>query len=211
MTTLYVSQGACSFAAHVTVKELNLDVDVVNVPLRTAESPIYSISPFGKVPAVVSDNDTLITENSAVLPFLADLDRNQRLIAKFGTDERAQIQAWLGFLSAEVHAGSFRIVNRAAEIHSDSEIQKTIRQYGLTKLKANLNVVEQHLADKPFLVAERLTVADLYLGVFLTWYARIDAEFNDFPRLQKAHQYFLNLPSVQAAKAAETAKVGTPA
>lgn len=205
MTTLYIAPGSCSFASHIVVQELKLNVQVEKVPLRHPDSLINRVSPFGKVPALVTDQGTLITENTALLPVLADLDSTQRLIAKAGSDERAQIQSWLGFLSSEIHAGSFRIVNRAAEFTPDEDAQKSIRQYGSKKLKDNFKVIEKHLANKTFLVGERLTVADIYLGIFLNWYARIDAEFKDLPNLQRAYQLFLALPSVQAAQDAEAA------
>lgn len=204
MTKLYIAPGSCSFASHIVVRELQLDVDVIKVPLRHPDSLIHRVSPFGKVPALLTDQGVLITENTAVLPYLADLDSTQRLIASAGTPERAQIQSWLGFLSSEVHAGSFRIVNRAAELSPDEHVQQGIRQYGLKKLKNNFQVIENHLLNRTFLVDERLTVADIYLGVFLSWYARLDPAFDGLPNLQRAYRLFLALVSVQAAQDAET-------
>jgi len=203
MTNLYVSSGACSFAAHVTVKELNLPIQVVRVPLRNPDSLIYQISPFGKVPALLTDTKVLITENSSVLTFLADLDPTQRLIAPAGTERRALIQSWLGFLSSEVHSGSFRLINRAAEISLDKNAQEDIRQYGKQNLVNNLEIIERHLNGKDYLVGDELSVADLYLGVFLGWYERIDSEFKNLPTLLKARERFRNLPSVKEALAIE--------
>lgn len=54
----------------------------------------------------------MLTENSAILPILADLAPGSTLFAPAGSAEQAQIQGWLGYLAAEVHTASFLPLNR---------------------------------------------------------------------------------------------------
>ena len=97
MTQLFIASGACSFGTHVVVRELNLPIEIVKVPLRTAESPIHQINPLGRVPALRLIDGQVITENSAILPYLADLVPDTLLFAPAGSAERAQIQSWIGY------------------------------------------------------------------------------------------------------------------
>ena len=84
---LFISPGACCLGAHVIVHELDLPVDVVSVPLRTPDSPIHGVNPLGRVPALRLADGTVITENSAILPLLADQRPGTSLFAPVGNPD----------------------------------------------------------------------------------------------------------------------------
>jgi glutathione S-transferase len=169
---LYIAPGACSFASHVLVHELGLPVEVVAVSLTDPQGLHKQVNPFGRVPALQLDDGTLITENTAILPFLADLKPGTPLFAPAGSVERAQIQSWLGYLSSEVHTGSFRPINRPGRYHADETQHDLVRASGIALLRAALAPIVAHLQTRTWLVGERFTIADAYLGVFLGWLAR---------------------------------------
>lgn len=82
MSTLYIAPGACSLASHIVVRELDLPIHIETVALRTSESPIHRINPLGRVPALQVEEGGVLTENSAVLPYLADLKPGTSLFAR---------------------------------------------------------------------------------------------------------------------------------
>lgn len=201
MTTLYTAPGACSFAAHVAILELDLPIDVVNVPLRAPDSPIHAINPLGRVPALQLDDGVVITESSAILPFLGDLKPG--LFAEVGQSERGLIQAWLGYLTAEVHTGAFRVVNRPERFSADVSTHPAIREKSLKTLHEALSHIDRHLEGKDWLVGNRFTIADAYLGVFLQWITRFGDVFADLKNLARFKVAYLARPSVQAVLAFE--------
>ena len=77
---------------------------------------------------------TLVTENTAILPYLADLRPGTSLFAAAGTTERALIQSWIGYLGTEVHVGAFRPINRPERYSTDEAAFPGIRQRGLQQL-----------------------------------------------------------------------------
>lgn len=101
MSVLYIAPGTCAQAAHILVRELQLPIHIEKVALRTPDSPIHRVNPLGRVPALQLDDGTLITENTALLPYLADLSPDAGLLAAAGTTERAQIQSWIGYLGVQ--------------------------------------------------------------------------------------------------------------
>ena len=203
MTTLFISPGACSFAAHVLVHELQLPIAVERVVLNREDSPYRQINPSGKVPALLLDDKTLLSENTAILPYLADLRPGTPLFAPAGTTERAQIQGWLGYLATEVHVGAFRPINRPERYSVDESAFPGIRQRGLQQLANALKPLEARLAETDYLIGERFTLADIYLGVFLGWSGRAGTLLADFPGLQGFLARYRARPSVQQALAAE--------
>lgn len=206
MTTLYIAPSACSFGAHVIVRELGLPIDIVKVPLRQADSPILQINPLGRVPALQLDNGSVITENSAILPYLADLAPGTPLFAAAGSTERAQIQSWIGYLNSEVHVGGFRPINRPERYSADESAFEGIRNQSRKTLHSALQHVDSALQGKQYLVGDRFTIADAYLGVFVRWIARLGDDFLDLENLIRFREHFVARPSVQAAQAFEDAQ-----
>ncbi|MBK5373828.1 glutathione S-transferase N-terminal domain-containing protein [Pseudomonas sp. TH43] len=203
MTTLFIFPGACSFAAHVVIHELQLPIKVERVTLGDPNSPYRQINPTGRVPALLLDNQTLLTENTAILPYLADLKPGKELFAPAGSVERAQIQGWLGYVATEVHVGAFRPINRPERYSADEAAFPGIRQRALEQLTNALKPIEARLAQTEYLVGDRFTVADAYLGVFLGWSARVGV-LDDFPALQAALGRFRARESVVQTLAAES-------
>lgn len=206
MSVLYVAPGACSLAAHSLVHELELPIQVEVVPLRTPDSPIHRINPLGRVPALSLDDGTLITENSAILPYLADLAPQAGLFAAAGSAERAQIQSWIGYLTSEVHVGGFRPLNRPERYSADAAAHPGIRAQAAEQLHQALAHVDRHLEGRLWLVGERYTVADAYLGVFAGWLPRLGERFADLRNLTRAREAFQARPATVRALAAEAAR-----
>ena len=202
MTTLFIFPGACSFAAHVVIHELQLPISVEPVTFGDPNSPYLQINPTGRVPALLLDNQTLLTENTAILPYLADLKPGTELFAPAGSVERAQIQGWLGYVATEIHVGAFRPINRPERYSADESAFPGIRQRALEQLTNALKPIEARLAQTEYLVGDRFTVADAYLGVFLGWSARVGV-LNDFPALQAALGRFRARESVVHTLSAE--------
>lgn len=203
MTVLFVAAGACSFGAHVAVKEFNLPVEVSIVPLRDAASIIFKINPLGRVPSLVV-NDRLITENVAVLAWLGDLSENYVAYGAPHTVARAHINSWLSFFSSEVHAGAFRLINRAKTWSQDPTAQSEFSRIGAQQLAAAFAHIDAALGDNDWLVENRFTVADAYLGVFLNWSLRLPNFLENFPALSKYLERYNTRASVKQAKAIET-------
>lgn len=163
---LFAAKGACSFGAHVVIRELALPIPVTLVGLGQPGTLIHQINPLGRVPALALGDGTLLTENTAILPFLADLKPGTSLFALAGTVERALIQRWIGYVNSEIHAATIRAINRPARYSADPVAHDGIRQAGLVLLRAALVPLEQHLSSHAFLVGERFTIADAYFGLF---------------------------------------------
>jgi glutathione S-transferase len=205
MMQLFISPGACCLGAHVVARELDLEIDVVNVALRTPDSLIHSVNPLGRVPALRLADGTVITENSAILPFLADQRPRTPLFAPPGSAQRAEIQSWIGYLNSEVHAACFRPINRPERYSNDTGAHAGIRQRGREQLRAALMHVERRLSRQRYLVGDRFTIADADLGVFARWTAALGAELDDLHALHRFRCDYEARPCVRAALALESA------
>src|SRR6185503_11952141 len=78
---LYYAPLACSLAAHIACREAGLEFELVRVDLPTkrteAGGDLFAENPMGQVPTLVLAGGRILTENVAVLSYLADQAPNQ--------------------------------------------------------------------------------------------------------------------------------------
>lgn len=200
MSVLYITPGTCAQAAHILVRELQLPIHIEKVALRTPDSPIHRVNPLGRVPALQLDDGTLITENTALLPYLADLSPDAALLAAAGTAERAQIQSWIGYLSFDVHASGYRPFFRPDRYSADTGSHPGIRAQAIEQLRQTFTHVDRHLQNRDYLVGERYTIADIYLGMLASWLPRLHNErLSGLHDLQRHQQSFQSRPATRLA------------
>src|SRR5258706_7978759 len=104
---LYYSPGACSLAPHIVAKEEGLSLELVRVDLRTHRTEhgddYWRLNPKGYVPALELDDGSLLTENVAILPFLADQRPEAGLAPPPQTMARTPLIELLAFLATKLH------------------------------------------------------------------------------------------------------------
>jgi glutathione S-transferase len=199
---LYYSPGACSLAPHIAAKEEGLALDLERVDLtthRTEHGQDYRrLNPKGYVPALELDDGTLLTENVAILPFIADQRPGAGLAPPPQTMARTRLLEWLGFLATELHKAFGPIFHRS----NDSlkvEARETIEKW--------LAYVADQLAGRDFLMGEHFTVADAYLFVILRWCEMAQIPLGNFPVLASYRTRIMARPAVQAAMREERLKL----
>jgi len=101
---LYLTPFACSQAPHIALNEAGIAVERigVDIPTRRTEAgdDFTAINPKGYVPALVLDDGEVLTENVAILAYIAELA--PQLVPAGALGRIRQIEM-LAFLTEEVH------------------------------------------------------------------------------------------------------------
>ena len=199
---LYFSPFACSLASHITAREAGLPLDLEAVTLstkRTASGADFlAVSPKGQVPTLRLDDGAILTENAAVLQYLADAAPAAGLLPAPGSRDRYRVLEWLNYVGTEIHKGCYY-----AMFSPDAPPEAKGWARGL--LDKKLAYVAAQLAGKSFVVGDRFTIADAYLTWALTLAQKVGADFGPHPALGAYLQKMHARPAVQAAIAAEAA------
>ncbi len=157
---LYFAPGACSLADHIALHEAGLSFEHEKVDLKTKRTEsgadFTRINPKSYVPALVLDDGELLSENIAILDWIAQQAPTLRPGGALG---RTHLLEALAYVSTEVHKG-FKPFFQGG---SDDD-----------KAKAGAVIAKrlQYLAETmqgDYLFGAELTVADCYLFVMLTW------------------------------------------
>ncbi len=181
MLRLHHAPLACSLASRFALVEAGLPHEVVFVRTWKGEQltdAYRAINPRGKVPALETEEGVL-TESTAILPFIADLAPDQRLFPEPGTFERAQGQSWLSF----------------PREGCDSE---TAQAGARARTAAAFQIVDERLAGRDHIL-EAPGVCDLYLLTFALWRAAptLAGRLPAFPNIDRLQQRLLARPALQ--------------
>ena len=196
---LYYAPGACSLASHIVLHETGLPFEIEKVDFATKKTALgddfMQINPKGYVPTIKLDDGSILTEGGAILQYIADQQPGSGLAPKAGTMERYRLQEWLTFIGTEIHKTFSPMFNKAA-----AEEVKTNARNLLTK---RLGYVEMQLANKPYLMGDKFSVADAYLFTVVSWSKFTGFDISPFPRLKEYMERVAARPKVQAAMQAE--------
>ena len=194
---LYFSPLACSLATRISLYEAGGDARYLRVDTRaktTADGGDFlAINPKGQVPVIRTDDGELLTENAAILTYVAE--RHPSVGATgFAT---FRLREWLSFISSELHRGIFgALVSPAPSAGAKDQAR--------ADAPARLSHLDAHLKGREFLL-DHFTVADAYLTTVMNWnqVARID--LTPYPNLTAWYQRMLARPAVQKAIGEEQA------
>ncbi len=164
---LYYSPGACSLADHIVLEWIGKPYETVRMSRDDRKTPEYlAINPAGAVPALEHDA-WVLTQNSAILNYLADLHPESALGGDGSAKSRAEVNKWIAFCNSDVHPAFHPIFGSTAYLEDAALIDKT-KDAARAKIRALFERADAHLADKDWLTGSR-SVADPYLYVTYRW------------------------------------------
>lgn len=198
---LYFKPGACSLSSRIVLIELGLPFAAMKVDTdagTTEDGSDYrAVNPKGYVPALEIAPGTVITENPAILQYLADQAPQAGLAPPAGTIERVRLQEWLSFTSSELHKAF-------SPWFSGRPMADADRSRAEANLDRRIGDVERGLSDaRSFILGEAFTVADAYLFVVLSWSGFIGVDLARWPTVAAYATRIAARPAVRAALAAE--------
>lgn len=202
---LFFSPMTCSLATRIALGEAGLDSKVefqrVDLATRTLSDgrSYLEISPKGAVAALLTDSGQLLTENAAILQYVADLTPESGLAPMAGSMERYRLQEWLSFVGAELHKHVFYSIFNPYS-------PEATREYARTQAAGpRFQHLEHHLEQQPFLVGNQFTVADCYLVTVLNWVERAGLDLSAYPAVSAYRERLRQRPSVARAMQTEMA------
>jgi glutathione S-transferase len=196
MLQLYFWPMACSLASRIALMEAGIEAryTVVNIWNKTVVedgSDFRTISLKGAVPVLVKENGERLTENAAVLQYIADLKPELGLAPPSGDADRYRLQEWLSFVGTEIHKAFLF----PTFWYKDDAAKAAARE----RIGSSVSVAAAHLADRQYLVGGRFTVADGYLAWSLLLLGRGGVDVATWPSLVDYLARMQARPKVKAA------------
>ena len=198
---LYYLKGACSLASYISLCETGVKFEAAEIDRGTKKTSdgedFNQVNTKGYAPSLKLDNGQVLTENVAVLQYIADLKPEAKLAPPAGTMERYRLVEWLAFLNSEIHKNISPLFGQNHE---------EVKKFATANLTRRLDWLENQLGSRSYLMGEQFTVADAYLFVILGWFGRLNIDLGKWPKLQALRERVGKRPSVDQALRAEGLK-----
>lgn len=159
----YHAPQSRSGSVRALLEELGADYELQALDLKTGQTrePAYlAVNPMGKVPAIVHLG-SLITEQSAIYQYLADLYPEAGLAPQMGDPLRGPFLRWLAFYGSSFEPA---VVDRAMK---RDPAPPGMCPYG--DFDTMMSTLSDQLAKGDYILGDRYTAADVLWGLALKW------------------------------------------
>ncbi len=191
------------------IAEKGLDIPTVQVNLREGEhfTPEFKAkNPHCTVPMLELDDGTCLGENLAICYYLEQIQPEPVLMGRDAVEQALVLQwnHWMeddGFLAiAEAFRNSNeRFQNRALTGPYDFAQISALAQRGKTRVEYFLSDLNQRLADRPYIVGENFTMADITALVMVDFATMVNFSIpDDYTHLKRWHDEVSQRSSAKA-------------
>lgn len=148
------------------LEEVGADYEIVPIDFEAGDNrkpDFLAVNPMGKIPALVLEDGTAITEAPAIIAWLADAYPEAGLAPEPGSNERGSYYRWLFFGGSCFEPALIEKMMRKDQ----PELPKSTLGWG--SYDDVIGTLEQTLSKSPYLLGENFSAADVYIGAELGW------------------------------------------
>jgi glutathione S-transferase len=198
MIQLYGIPASRAFRSLWAIEEVGVEYEQVPVHyLGDSKKPEYlEINPNGRIPALV-DGDVTLFESMAINLYLAK-QYGGDLYPKTIEDEARAVQ-WSFWGMTELEPNLIKILMHRLLLPEDQRAPAEA-EAGAQALQAPLGVLDAALADRPFLLGDAFSVADLNVASVLSLANFAGFDFSKFERAKRWFDTCLARPAVARAQ-----------
>ena len=162
---LYTKPGACSTADHIALQWTGQPFEFQVLTAAEMKAPTYlAINPAGSVPVLV-DGDFVLTQNAAIMGYIADAFPQAQLAGDGSARQRAEAMRWLAYVNSDLHPAFKPLFAPGAFIGDDTQYD-ALRAAARKRLRGLFERADAQLADRPWLAGFR-SFADPYFYITL--------------------------------------------
>ncbi len=168
--TFYTNPQSRGRIVHWLLEELAVPYDMKILDLEKGEhkQPAYlKINPMGKVPAIVH-RGVVVTEAAAICVYLADAYPQAKLAPALDDPQRGTYLRWIFFGAGCIEPAIVDKLFTRPAVERKSAV-------GYGSYEDTLNALETALTPGPFILGERFSAADVYVGAQVQWGFMVNA------------------------------------
>ena len=199
---LYSKPSACSTADHIALQWTGQPFEVEVVTATQIKEPGFlALNPAGSVPVIV-DGDFVLTQNAAIMGYIADSYPDAGLAGDNSPRQRAEATRWLAFCNSDLHP-SFLPLFAPGLFMSGADNYDTVKELAAKRVRKHFETADKRLGETGEWLAGFRSFADPYLYVTMGWAKKLGIDLTGLDHLAAFHQRMSADPGVQAALKAE--------
>jgi glutathione S-transferase len=177
---LYYTPGACSIGIHILLEEIGLPYDSERVNLQQGEQyqPAFTaVNPKSKVPTLVRDDGSVLTEFPAIAYWLARTNPAAALIPD-DIDRQARVLELTDYAVATIHMQGFARQFRPAAFTPGAADEETVKARGREIAERGFALLDKALAGQDY-AAGAFSLADTAIFYVSLWATRVGITLPD--------------------------------
>jgi len=191
---LYFSPLASSLATRISLYEAGATAGYVEVDMRAKKTrdggDFLAVHSLGLVPALRLDDGTVLSENCAVLSYVADRYPEAGLAPR-DPGGRARLNQWLSFVATELEQVVYTPL-------LDPKAGAEVKAYALAKARVRLECLARGLEGRQYLL-DRYSIADAYLFTILNWSQAAPVDLAPYAPITSFMKTMMDRPAVARA------------
>ena len=151
----------------VVLAEKKLDYNFVLEDVWGSDA-ILAANPLGKVPVLVMEGGEAVFDSRVIVEYVDTLSPVGRLIPQSGR-ERVEVRTWEALADGLLDAGVSMRLEKTWKHRAEGERSQAWIDRQRVRIDAALKSISQGLGDKPCCVGIHFSLADIAVGVALSW------------------------------------------
>ena len=160
-----------------------------------APDKLSRVNPLGQVPVLVLPDGEIMTESAAISLYLADKFPKADLAPPPSSSERAAHLRWVVYLATNIYMTGLAAYY-PDRYTSDQNGGKCVKSAALARMDKEWEVYAAALGDKPYILGDKMNVADIYAAMQATWNFDVPAFFKKHPNLRQMYDRVTAHPAI---------------
>ena len=166
--TLYGSPGCGSAVVEVVLQLAGQPYDYIQTSFWDQNEQFEALkkaNPQAKVPTLVFDDGTVMTESAAMLLYFADKVPG---LIPVDAAARARFYRWMLFIPANIYA-MFDIGDEPSRWVDGDAAQQALKEKSVEKQKFFWGLMEGDLTPAPYALGTQMSALDIYIAMVSRW------------------------------------------
>jgi glutathione S-transferase len=148
------------------LEEVGAEYEIVDIAFADdgeRDARLLAVNPMGKIPTIVLEDGTVITESAAICAWLAEAYPDAGLAPEPGSSQRGTWYRWLFFGGSVFEPALLEKMMRK----NAPPLPKSAVGWGT--YEEAVHAIETGLSNGPYLLGENFSAADVYIGSMMAW------------------------------------------
>ena len=171
MKLIFSTTSPYARKVRIVLAEKKIECQQIEASPWAGDNPVHGFSPLGKVPVLVLDDGTALSESAAILIYVATAHPDSKLLPAH-TSARAQAIRGLVFIAANCYS-AISIIDYperwCQDADGDEKTQERIRAGTRARLHRHWEMFADLFPGRPYLSGEDLGALDLLAAVVSKW------------------------------------------
>lgn len=194
---IYYTPKSCSIASIIALEWANAAYETIKANTKSEE--YKKINPAGTVPALDIGEGKILTENTAILKYIADTHREKNLGADEGVVAEYEFNKLSSFLNGFHSAfDPYYVPERYTVATDDASIENVLKAL-FVSIDNVMKSLDKMLDGKNYLYNDKKSVLDAYAYVMVRWTDDFEKSWKDYPNVKRFVENLEDDPAVKFA------------